>query len=296
MVDVHINSGVKTMRISMDEMLSEAQRRRYAVGYFESWNLESARAVARAAEEERSPLIVGFNGGFLDEHRYELEYYASIGKTAVDLATVPATLLLNEVSGFPQVIRALRTGFSAVMIDVSYLPFEKAMKLTKRVVRLAHLVNVAVEAQFDELPHAKNGVLKGAEKVNMTDPKKALRFVGETGVDALSISTGNVHGLYEAKAKLDLTRLKEIRESVQIPLVLHGATGIWDDDAQQAAQAGVCKINIGHALRLAFSDTMKSILERGISADMEGIADRAETQVRKLIKEKMKVYGCSGHA
>jgi len=284
------------MRVFFDEMLSKAQGRRYAVGYFESWNLESTRAVVRAAEEECSPLIVGFNGGFLEMHKYELEYYASIGKAAVDLAVVPATILLNEVSGFPQVMRALRSGFSAVMIDVSSFPFEKGMKLTKRIVKLAHPVNVAVEAQFDELPHAKKGVLRGGEKANMTDPKKALNFVEETGVDALSVSIGNVHSLYEAKAKLDLTRLREIRESVQTPLVLHGATGISDDDAQKAVQAGVCKINIGHALRLAFADAMKSILERGLSTDMEGFADRAETQLRKLVREKMRVYGCAGRA
>jgi len=284
------------MRVFFDEMLSKAQGRRYAVGYFESWNLESTRAVVRAAEEECSPLIVGFNGGFLEMHKYELEYYASIGKTAVDMAVVPATLLLNEVSGFPQVIRALRAGFSAVMIDVSSLPFEKGKKLTRRIVRLAHLANVAVEAQFDELPHAKNGVLKEGEKASMTDPRKALGFVEETGVDALSISIGNVHGLYEAKAKLDLIRLKEIRESVQTPLVLHGATGISDDDAKKAAQAGVCKINVGHVLRLSFADAVKSGLERGISIDLEGIGDRAETQVGNLIRERMRVYGCAGRA
>lgn len=284
------------MRVSLNVILNDAQRERYAVGYFESWNLESTRAVVRAAEEERSPLIVGFNGGFLEIHKYELEYYSSIGKAAVDLAVVPAALLLNEVSGFPQVMRAVRLGFSAVMIDVSSLPFEKGMKLTKRVVKLAHLVNVAVEAQFDQLPHAKKGVLKENEKVDMTDPEKALKFVEETGVDALSISIGNIHGLYEAKAKLDLVRLREIRESVQTPLVLHGATGIADDDAKKAVQTGVCKINIGHALRLAFADAMKSSLNRGISTDMEGIADRAETQVGKLIREKMRVYGCAGRA
>jgi len=285
------------MYVSMSEMLMEAQRKKYAVGYFESWNLESAQAVVRAAEEERSPLIVGFNGGFLEKHKCELEYYAQIGKAAVNLTTVPATSLLNEASGFEQIIRAIRLGFSAVMIDVASLPFEKAIKLTKKIVKVAHLADVCVEAQFDEIPEAKNGVLEKVEETSMTDPKKAAKFVNETGVDALSISVGNVHGLYRQKAKINFPLIKEIRETTGIPLVLHGATGISDEDARKAASLGVCKINIGHALRIAFASVMRRNLEKKVSPlDLESIADLAIKEMKKIIKDKMKAYGSANKA
>lgn len=280
----------------MAEMLMVAQRKRYALGYFESWNLESTRAVAETAEEERSPLIVGFNGSFLEAHKYHLEYYASIGRAAAELATVPATLLLNEVSGFQQIIRAIRFGFSAVMIDVSSSPFEASVKQTKRIVEAAHSADVCVEAQFDTLPAAKDGVLEKAQDIIMTDPKKAAKFVEETGVDALSISIGNVHGLYRGKAVINFRRLQEIEEEVETPLVLHGATGISDEDVEKAIDLGVCKINIGHALRLAFARVVRDNLEKGVSPDLEKISDLAENEMKDLIRRKMKIYGCSGRA
>jgi len=275
---------------SMSGMLCDAQRRGVAIGYFESWNLESTRAVAMAAEEERSPLIVGFNGGFLDAHGYELEYYANIGKAAIDLSTVPATLLLNEVSGYDQTIRAIRLGFSAVMIDVSSHPFDEAIKLTRRIVDVAHSAGVCVESQFDELPEAKNGILEKAEDICMTDPAKAARFVRETGVDALSVSVGNVHGLYRQKAKLNLPLVKEIREAIDTPLVLHGATGISENDARKAARSGVCKINIGHALRLAFAREVKRRLDVRVM-NLESVSDSAAEKMKEIIKGKMRVYG-----
>jgi ketose-bisphosphate aldolase len=282
------------MFTSLNDILTRALKNRYAIGYFESWNLESARAVAKSAEEKRSPLIVGFNGGFIEKYKYQLEHYASIANTIVSLTTVPAVSLLNEIASFEQVIRAIRAGFSAIMIDVSAFPFEKAIKLTRKVVRLAHLANVHVEAQFDKLPCAKNGRFKKTEGINMTEPKKAKKFVEETCVDALSISIGNVHGLYEESAKLDYTRLQEIKESIETPLVLHGGTGISDNDVKRVIELGVCKINVGHILRLLFSKVVKNELEKGIRTSLEEIFNLAEEEMKNLIKNKIEIYGSAG--
>jgi len=284
------------MYTSMSDMLKEAQRERYAVGYFESWNLESTRAVVKAAEEARSPLFVGFNGGFLDEHGYNVEYYASIGKVAVDSASVPAALLLNEVSGFKQVVQAIRLGFNAVMIDLSLLPFEEAVEQAKSIVETSHLANVSVEAQFDSLPAAKKGAMEEVSNIAMTDPRKAAEFVEKTGVDALSVSIGNVHGLYKGWAHIDFQRLQEIKKIIGTPLVLHGATGISDEDVKKAIGLGVCKINVGHALRLAFAEVIRNSLRRKLSPDLESISDSAEKKMKDLIRNKMKMYGCAGHA
>lgn len=282
--------------VSMLEMLREAQRKRYAVGYFESWNLESTRAVINAAEEERSPVIIGFNGGLLAAHERELEYYAAIGKVAVEKATVPAVLILNEASGFQQIVQGIRYGFSSVMIDGSFLPFDKNINLTRKVVEVAHSVSVCVEAQLDALPHAKDGVFLGDVKVFMTDPKKAAEFVSRTGIDALSVSIGNIHALYKGEAEIDFSRLREIRELVDVPLVIHGATGIPDDSIKKIIQLGVCKINIGAALRLAFTNGMRKALEKSPLIDPEDILESAERELKQLIKGKMKIYGCTAKA
>jgi len=277
---------------SMLEMLGDAHANRYAVGYFESWNLESLRAVIEAAEEERQPVIVGFNGGFLAARKRELEYYAALGKTAVENATVPTLLLLNEASDFQQVVESLRFGFTSVMIDGSSLPFDENVNLTRRVVQVAHSAGACVEAQLDALPHAKEGIFVGqVNEASMTDPRRAAEFVHETEVDALSVSVGNVHILYRGEARIDFGRLKEIRDLVDIPLVIHGATGIPDDSVRKAIQVGICKVNLGTALRRAFANGMRKALEEASLTDPEEILESAEQEMKELVKTKMKVYG-----
>mgnify|MGYP001044994965 CR=1 FL=1 len=278
--------------VSMLEMLRDAQANRYAVGYFESWNLESMRAVIEAAQEERQPVIVGFNGGFLAARGRELEHYAALGKIAVEKATVPTLLLLNEASDFQQVTESLRLGFTSVMIDGSSLPFDENVNLTRRVVQIAHSAGACVEAQLDTLPHAKEGVcVEEVKLASLTDPRRAAEFVHETGVDALSVSVGNIHTLYRGEARIDFGRLKEIRDLVGIPLVMHGATGIPDDSLKKAIRAGICKVNLGIALRRAFTNGMKKALEKPSLTDPEEILESGEREMKELVKSKIKVYG-----
>jgi fructose-bisphosphate aldolase class II len=280
--------------VSMEEMLKEARANRYAVGYFESWNLESMRAVIEAGEEQRRPVIVGFNGGFLAARKREMEYYAALGKKAVEKASVPTLLLLNEALDLQQIVDGLRLGFTSVMIDSSSLQFNENVRFTKRVVKVAHSAGACVEAQLDTLPHAKEGVLaQEAKEASMTDPKRAAVFVRETNVDALSVSVGNVHALYRGKARIDLDRIKEIRELVDVPLVMHGATGIPDESIKRAIQAGICKVNLGMALRRAFADGIRKALGRSSTIDPESILDSAEREMKRLVKDKIEVYSRS---
>jgi fructose/tagatose bisphosphate aldolase len=251
--------------VSMKEMLGEAQRNRYAVGYFESWNLESMRAVIEAAEESRSPVIIGLNGGLSARHEHDLEYYAALGKAAVEKTTVPAVLLLNEASGFQQITQGVRLGFSCVMIDGSFLPFDENVDLTRRVAEVAHAAGVFVEGQCDELPHAEDGLFLGrVDEAHMTDPNRAAQFVRDTGVD--------------------------------VPLVIHGATGIGDDSIKEVIKLGVCKVNLGTQLRLAFTKGMKEALESRGLIDPERVLAAAEQEMKQLIELKMKVYGCAARA
>jgi len=278
---------------SLTEILREAQRGHYAVGYFESWNLESMQAVVEAAEEERSPVVIGVNGGLLNlSDPDEIEYYAAIGKVAARKASVPVALILNETDNFQLICRGIRYGFTCVMVDGAHLPFKDNIELTKKVVEFAHAVGVSVEAALGHSPRANEGFCdKKVPEDFMTKPDEAARFVEETNIDALAISIGNVHVMYEGKARIDFDRLKEIRRMVNVPLVIHGGTGFPDDCVRKAIQMGVCKFNVGTMLRLAFSTSMRKVIEekaeRGFPEDYLKLV---KSIMKNLVKKKIRLY------
>ncbi|MEM2123542.1 MAG: class II fructose-bisphosphate aldolase [Candidatus Bathyarchaeia archaeon] len=271
-------------------LLRDAQAGGYAIGYFEVWNLESTRALVEVAEEERAPLIVGFNGGLLGECD-GLEYYAALARAAVDKARVPAVSLLNEPADLRQVMQGLRLGFMAVMVDFSEHPFRRNVDLTRRVVEVCHSMGVTVEAQLDRIPSAEGGSPPRNMDKYLTDPDRAAKFLEETGVDALSVSVGHVHGLYKDKPRLDLERIRRLR-GLGVPLVLHGGTGVSDDDAGEAVRAGIAKINLGYELRRSFLRGVREGLEEMPEAYPEKIFKRGERSFKETVRRKMRVYGC----
>jgi fructose-bisphosphate aldolase class II len=275
----------------LTRLLRDAQAGGYAIGYFEVWNLESTRALVEVAEEEKAPLIVGFNGGLIGE-RDGLEYYAALARAAVEKSRVPAVSLLNELVDFRQVMQGLRLGFTAVMVDFSDQPFRRNVDLTRRVVEVCHPMGVAVEAQLDRIPSAEDGMPPKDVEKHFTDPDRAARFLEETGVDALSVSVGNVHGLYKGKARLDYERIRRLR-SLGVPLVLHGGTGISDEDVGEAVEAGIAKINLGYELRQAFLKGVREGLEEMPGAYPEKIFKLGERSFKEVVRRKMKIYGCS---
>lgn len=236
--------------ISMKEMLEDARRRGYAACYCESWNLESLQGTVEAAEAEKSPIIVGFNGGFLlksgQRSHEQLGYYASL-RAALGKATVPVTFLLNESDSFEQIVQAIDYGFDAVMPENEDLPRDAYLQLVKKVVAKAHAKGVTVEAQVGHLADASGGT-----EAQPTDPEDARTFVKETQIDALGVAVGNVHILTSGKRSLDLSALKQIQAAVDIPLVLHGGTGIPLELALQCIELGVAKVNFGTGLKQAY--------------------------------------------
>jgi fructose-bisphosphate aldolase, class II len=243
----------------MSQMLADAKRGGYAVCYCESWNLESFQAVLEAAEELKSPVIVGFNGGFLmHESRSKPEnliFYAGMGR-AIEETTVPVSFLLNESDNFEQIQRAIELGFNAAMVESHFLSYGDYRQLVKRVVALAHARGVFVEGQIGELPNGWEGP---HEEGTLTEPRLARSFVEETGVDALSVSIGNVHILTKGKSPVDLNALQRIQAEVNVPLVIHGGTGFPAEAAGEVISRGVSKFNFGTALKQAY---LKAIAER----------------------------------
>ena len=303
------------MLVTNKELLQRAKREAYAVGAFNIQNLESLLAVVEAAEEERSPVIVAVTPGAI---KYGgLNYLARLVKTAAETSPVPMSLHLDHGEDVETVKKCLEAGFTSVMIDGSHLKFEENIALTKRVVDIAHPKGVSVEGELGRLAGIEEKTVEEREAV-LTDPKEAEEFVKRTGVDALAVSIGTSHGAYKFKGEpqLDFERLRLIRERVNVPLVLHGASsvprwiiekatkygaelagakGIPEDHIKKAIALGITKINIDTDLRLAFTATVREVLANSPKEfDPRKILGPAKEAMKEVVKAKMRLFGSSG--
>ncbi len=243
--------------ISPRNMLEDAGQRGYVSCYCEAWNLESFEAAVEAAEETGSPIITGFNGGFLQHSNRRLaenlSFYAGLGQ-ALRESRAPTVFLFNETDSLEQVGRAIDLGFNAVMVDNEHLEMKSYRQLVKRVVRLAHAAGVSVEAAVGRLDSSRR-----SRNTVVTDPKAARDFAEETGIDALGVAVGNIHILTRGKATIQLGALARIHEAVDLPLVLHGGTGIPLKLAPRFAGLGVRKINFGTILKQVY---LKAVIRK----------------------------------
>ncbi|MEM3617078.1 MAG: class II fructose-1,6-bisphosphate aldolase [Candidatus Bathyarchaeia archaeon] len=305
------------MLVTNKELLKRAQREAYAVGAFNIQNLESLLAVVEAAVEEKSPLIVAVTPGAI---KYGgLNYLARLVKTAAETLPVPMSLHLDHGEDMETVKKCLEAGFTSVMIDGSHLPFKENIALTKSAVDLAHQRGVSVEGELGRLAGVEEKTVEEREAV-LTDPKEAEEFVKRTGVDALAVSIGTSHGAYKFKGEpqLDFERLKQIREKVEVPLVLHGASsvprwiiekatkygaelagakGIPEEHIRKAISLGITKINIDTDLRLAFTATVREVLANSPKEfDPRKILGPAKEAMKAVVKAKMRLFGSSGKA
>lgn len=247
----------------MNHLLKHALENRYAVGYFESWNLESLLAVVDAAEKTNSPVIIGFNGAFLgnDERNVEenIYHYGGLCKSVAEQATIPVALILNETDNVSLLIKGLQAGFNGIMYVNEKKTFEEIIDISKYLVKTAHYCGAYVEGEVGKIPDADittNTISEG----ELTDPEQAAFFVEQTGVDGLAVAVGNVHLLEGRKAKLDFERMKILRGTIAVPLVLHGATGIADEELQEAIRLGISKINVGTIFKRIYINAIRSYL------------------------------------
>lgn len=248
------------MLVSMKHLMEHALLNKYAVGYFEAWNLESVLSVINAAEKMNSPIIIGFSGNFVSNPNRKIAeniyHYGALGKAIAENSKVPCALLLNEAPELDILVRALKAGFNAVMYQKVGESFEEQIKMNKFLVQVAHYSDATVEAEVGELPTAdiSTGTMTSGR---MTDPDEAAYFVKETGIDALAIACGNVHLLEGKKSALDFELIKTLREKIDVPLVLHGGTGISGDDLKEAISLGMCKINVGTIMKRVYIEELK---------------------------------------
>jgi ketose-bisphosphate aldolase len=286
---------------SIGHLMQAAQRHNYAVGYFESWNLESLQGVIDAAEQTRSPIIIGFNGEFLSRRegarKEDVAIYGALGRQAAAQATVPCGFIFNECAEDAWVERAITAGFNLVMPADPGAKLEQYTQRVTRLAALAHAHGVSIEAEIDELPC-------GNEAGALSNPQVAADFVTVTHVDLLAISVGNEHIKLQGRVPLDLSRLETIHDRVHIPLVLHGGTGIEDESLTAAISLGVRKVNYGtyikqrylKAVRPALASTETNphaLLGGGGRTDCVIIGRSA---VKEAVLERIGILGCCGKA
>jgi ketose-bisphosphate aldolase len=291
---------------AIDPMLRRAAAGGYAVGYFESWNLESLQGVIDAAEETRSPIIIGFNGDFLSRTTRQaaerLTWYAALGRAAAESASVPCGLIFNECPRDDWVRAAIDAGFNLVMPADPDAPAAESARRAAELVRYAHARGVAVEGEVGELPcGAAGGPPRGG---SATDPGAAARFLAATGVDLLAVSVGNVHIQTQGQQPLDLDRLADIRRRVAVPLVLHGGTGIDAESLRAAVELGVAKVNYGTYLKQRYIRAVRAALAHdgpdphrllGIGGPEDALV-AGRRAVCDAVLERIGLLGCCGKA
>jgi ketose-bisphosphate aldolase len=290
----------------IDLMMHRARGAGYAVGYYESWNLESFQGVIDAAEQTRSPVIIGFNGAFLSGRdrlaRERLTWYGARGKAAAESASVPCGLIFNECPDDCWVQRAVTSGFNLVMPADPEAPLAEYAERVSALTGYAHENGVAVEAEVGELPCGTLDDLQA--EGSLTDPGVASDFVAATGVDLLAVSVGNVHIKLDGSQGLDLRRLEKIRDRVPVPLVLHGGTGIGADSLREAIALGVTKVNYGTCLKQAYLEAVRAALGRGCArphrllgiGGAEDILVAGRLAVRDAVPRRIGLLGSCGRA
>ncbi|NLC06510.1 MAG: class II fructose-1,6-bisphosphate aldolase [Syntrophomonadaceae bacterium] len=276
--------------VSLADLLREAEREGYAVGAFNTNNMEIAQAIVEAAEAERSPVIMQASQGAITYAG--LDYITSMAAVAAARATGPIALHLDHGTSFQQVVQCIRSGFSSVMYDGSKLSLDENIAMTRKVLEIARPIGVSVEAELGKIGGTEDDITVDEREALFTDPKEAEIFVRETGIDALAVAIGTAHGQYKGEPKLDFDRLERIRTLVNIPIVLHGSSGVPDDAIREAIRLGVRKVNIDTNIREAFVWAMRRELERNpAEIDPRKILGPARKNTVEIIREKIRLFG-----
>lgn len=280
--------------------IMRARKEGWAVGAFNANTMEQAQAIALAAEGEKAPTIIQISHRALtyigsgNEIR-GLQYIAAVGKAAAESVTTPVSLHLDHGSEC-DVLQALALGFTSVMFDGNGYSFDENIAITKRLCEKAHSIGVCMEAEVGEVPKPDGKELDKAD-IELTDPDEAAQFVEMTGVDLLAIALGSVHGMKSKDVRLDLNRLDAIRAKVLNPLVLHGSSGVSDEDIKRGISHGLAKVNVATQLAAAFTGGVRDVLLK----DSELVDPRKYLTAGRdgqvaAVRERIRFMGASGKA
>ena len=264
--------------VTSKEMLLKAQQGGYAVGAFNAENMEMVKAIIQAAEELKAPVMIQTTPSTI---KYgTLETYQAIVAAEAAKASVPVCLHLDHGSSFDLAMKALKAGYTSVM--------------SKKVADVAASMGIPCEAELGKVGGKEDDLVAVAD--TNTDPQEAKEFAERTGVTSLAVAIGTAHGFYVGTPVLDKERLSEIRKVVDIPLVLHGASGLSDEDVMDCVKRGICKVNFATELRAAYSKAVRETLEDEKVFDPKAYGKAGIAAVKELVMARMKVCGCDGKA
>lgn len=276
------------MLVNLNEVLYDAQKNHYGVGLFNTTDTDMLEAVIEAAERKRSPVIIGTAEILLPYGELAL-----IGPSTIEAAkraSVPVVAHYDHGLTFERCMEALKLGFSSVMFDGSVKPYAQNIEETREIVRIAHAFGATVEGEIGHVGSAENT----ADKSRYTTVEEARQYLSDTGVDALAIAIGTAHGAYKTAPQLSFERLCEIRSEIDVPLVLHGGSGLSDDDFRQSIANGIAKVNIFTDLCLAGLNGQAEALRLGL--DYLKARNLKKDYMREAVERKIDLFGSAGKA
>ena len=280
---------------STKQMLLDAQKGGYAIPAFNIHNLETIQVVLEAANDLKSPVILAATPSTV---KYAGEsYLLTIIEKANEINNVPVTFHLDHHENVEDIKRIITIGCRSVMIDASKYEFKENVAIVKDVVDFAHRYGATVEAELGKLGGREDDIIVDEKNSFLTDPKEAVEFVKMTGVDSLAVAIGTAHGLYKSEPKLDFERLEEIRGLLDVPLVLHGASGVPTEAVQKAINLGICKVNIATELKIPFSNAIKEYFkEHPDASDPREYLVPAKRAMYDVVVEKIKMCNSENKA
>ena len=273
-------------------MLRNAQEQGFAVGAFNVENMEMAQAIISAAEELCAPVILQTTPSTV---RYAgTGMYAAMVAALAQEASVPVAMHLDHGDSFALCAQALRSGYTSVMIDGSKLPLEENIALTYKVSEMCAAVGVPVEGEIGRVGGKEDDLESDG---GYTIPEEAVRFEKESGLFSMAVGVGTAHGFYKEKPQLNKELITTLRGMLQAPMVLHGASGLSDEDVKDCIRRGICKVNFATELRAAYTEGVKAVLaENPKTFDPKAYGKEARQRVKALVMERMLVCGCDGKA
>ncbi|MDK2636918.1 tagatose bisphosphate family class II aldolase [Vibrio vulnificus] len=279
--------------ISSREMLKRAQLGGYAVPAFNIHNLETVQVVVETASKMGSPVILAGTPGTYDYAG--TDYLISICKEAAHKHSIPLVLHLDHHEDLQDIRNKVEHGIRSVMIDGSHHAFDQNIDIVRSVVQYCNRFDASVEAELGRLGGQEDDLIVDSADALMTDPASAAEFVRRTGIDSLAVAIGTAHGLYKAEPKLDFARLEKIRSVVDIPLVLHGASGVPDEMVRRCIELGVCKVNVATELKIAFADAVKGhFAEHPEANDPRKYITPGKAAMKRVVMDKIRMCGSEG--
>lgn len=281
--------------VAMTEMLKKAKEGKYAVGQFNMNNLEFTQAIIEASEEEKSPVILGVSEGAL---KYMgLEYTVAMAEVAAEKANIPVALHLDHGGTFEVAMKVIRAGFSSVMFDGSHHPFDENVVITKKVVETALPMGVSVEGELGTIGGTEDNVSVAEEDALLTNPKEAVEFYHLTNVDALAIAVGSAHGIYKGEPKIRFDIIEAVSKVIDIPLVLHGGSGIPDETIRKAISYGIGKVNVNTENQIAMTNKIREIFNNDQKVyDPRKYLGPAREAIKEVVRGKIRLFGSNGKA